>query len=135
MAFCSKCGKELENEARFCPACGAAAACYTAPVVEEPVVNVSPTKAALDAMVNEAFSKGLTAAICAWFPVASIIAIAKGSKGLKKLAEAKNLAEQSGVSLSGKNIAARVLGMVGKIGGIVMTAFYPLYIILIAAAM
>ena len=137
MAFCSKCGKELENEARFCPACGAAVVSaqepFEAPFAAEPVCH--PTKADLDAMVDESFSSGLTATICAWFPVASIIAIAKGSKGLKKLAEAKGLAQQYGINISGKNIAARILGMIGKIGGIVMTVFYPLYIIILIAAM
>ena len=140
MAFCSNCGKELENGVKFCPACGtatapAAQAAPAAPAAEEVFATVNPTKTELDAMVDEAFGKGLAATICAWFPVASIVAIAQGSKGLKKLAEAKNLAQQYGTSLSGKNIAARILGMVGKIGGIVMTVFYPLYIIILIAAL
>ena len=159
MAFCSNCGKELDGGIKFCPVCGtpaeaapAAEPVYTAPVYEapkaEPVYtapvyeapkaapsyNPNPV-AEVENMVGEAFSSGLAATICAWFPVASIIAIGKGSKALKKREEAQKMAEAYGVTLPGKNIAARILGMVGKIGGIVMTVFWPLYIIILIAAL
>ena len=150
MAFCGNCGKELEGAVKFCPACGAPAAApapaaeapqaepvYTAPVYEAP--QAAPAynncEADVEQLVNDAFSSGLAATICAGFPVASIIAIGKGSKALKKREEAQKLAETYGFKLPGKNIAAKILGMIGKIAGIVMTVFWPLYIIILIAAL
>ena len=89
---------------------------------------------AVEAYVEAAFSKSLAATIMCGFPVASIIAIAFGSAGLNLVEQAKNLAAQRGVRPSGKSVAATVLGKIGKIAGIVMTAwwgFYVLFLILV----
>lgn len=80
-------------------------------------------------MVNDAFGKCLAACIMAWFPVASIIAIVTGNTGLRMLEEAKAVAAQTGVDAGGKAIASKILGMIGKIGGIVCTALYGLYFV------
>lgn len=140
MAFCGNCGKELEGAVKFCPSCGAPAAApapQAEPVYEAPQAAPANNncEADVEQMVNDAFSSGLAATICAWFPVASIIAIGKGSKALKKREEAQKLAETYGLKLPGKNIAAKILGKIGKIGGIVMTVFWPLYIIILIAAL
>ena len=74
--------------------------------------------------VNAAFGKCLAAAIMAWFPIASIIAIFFGATGLKMVKAAAEKANQLGVQPGGKNVAARVLGMVGQIAGIVVTINY-----------
>ncbi len=133
MAFCSNCGKELENGAKFCSACGTAAEFTAEAAPEEFAAAMGPTKKDLDGIIDKSFGKGLAATICAWFPIASIVAIILGSKSMKIWKEAKNLSQQYGVKLSGKNIAARVLGMVGTFGGIGMTCFWLLYIIIIVA--
>lgn len=87
----------------------------------------------VDSCVENAFGKGLAATIMAWFPIASIIAIIFGNKAQEMVESAKIMAAQRGVNISGKNIAAKVLGTIGKIGGIVMTVFWGIYLFIIFA--
>lgn len=84
-------------------------------------------------LVDSAFGKGLASTIMAWFPVTSIIGIilAAGSKKASK--EAVNLATNLGIEVGGKNIAAKVLNIVGMIGSIFFTAFYGVYFLIIIA--
>ena len=100
---------------------------YYAPA-QQPII---PSDPEADAYVDAAFSKSLAATIMCSFPVASIIAIFFGSAGLDLVEKAKYLAAQRGVRLSGKNIAATILGKIGKIAGIVMTAFWGFYFFVI----
>lgn len=86
---------------------------------------------AVDALVDSAFGKGLAATIMCGFPIASIIAIVMGSMGLGLVEQAKTLAAQRGVKPGGKNVAANVLGKIGKIAGIVMTCWWAFYFIFI----
>ncbi len=83
----------------------------------------------IESVVSSGFGKSLAAAIMAWYPVTSIIAIILGSSGLNCVKQAEQIAAQYGISAGGKNIAAKVLGKVGMIGGIVMTAFWAFYIL------
>jgi len=87
----------------------------------------------VDACVETAFSKALAATIMCSFPVASIIAIAFGNTALNLVERAKAMATHRGVRLSGKNIAATVLGKIGKITGIVMTIFWGVYAFILMA--
>ena len=87
----------------------------------------------IDTYADSAFSKGLAATIMAWFPVTSIIAIIMGSQSLSAVGIAQSLAASCGTSAGGKCVAGKILGKIGKIGGIVMTAFWGFYILLIAA--
>ncbi len=86
---------------------------------------------AVESYVEAAFGKSLAATIMCGFPVASIIAIIFGSAGLNLVEQAKNLAAQRGVKPSGKCVAATVLGKIGKIAGIVMTAFWGFYMFIL----
>ncbi len=81
----------------------------------------------IDSYAETAFNKGLAAAIMSEFPVASIIAIFMGAKGEAAAKDAEELAKSCGVSAGGKCIAGKVLSKVGKIVGIVMTAFWGVY--------
>lgn len=94
-----------------------------------PAPNPAPTwtDPEVEARIDAAFGKSLAATIMAGFPVASIIAIFFGNTGLNMVDEAKRLAAQRGAKPGGKNIAATVLGKIGKIAGIVMTAFWGFY--------
>ncbi len=92
---------------------------------------VTVTDPAVEACVDSAFGKSLASAIMCGFPVASIIAIFFGSAGLNLVEQAKMLAAQRGVRPSGKCVAATVLGKIGKIAGIVMTAFWGFYFFMI----
>ena len=89
--------------------------------------------AEVDALVEAAFSKSLAATIMCGFPVASIIAIVFGNTGLGLVDRAKRLAAQRGVRPSGKNVAANVLGKIGKIAGIALTAFWGVYFFILLA--
>lgn len=80
-------------------------------------------------VVNAAFGKGLAATIMAWFPVASIIAIFFGANALKLVNEGNAIAARYGYDTVGKNIAAKVLGNIGKIAGIACTVFYGIYFV------
>lgn len=86
-------------------------------------------------MVDEAFSKGLAAAIMSCFPVASIIAIVFGSRALELVEMLRGHAAANGFKPSGKNIAAKVLGKVGKIVGIVMTSIWGFYFFALTIAL
>ena len=86
---------------------------YNETPVQTPVQN-TVTPAAVEQAVNDAFGKCLAAAIMCQFPVASIIAIFFGFQGLNMLENAKAMAAGAGISVGGKAIAAKILGMVGK---------------------
>lgn len=88
-----------------------------------------------NSMVNSAFGKGLAATILAWFPITSIIAIFLGGSATKLVAKLRDHATANGIKPGGKNIAAKILGMVGKIGGIAMTIFWVIYFAIFAFAM
>ncbi len=103
---------------------------YQQPVYQQPVAPAPTSAPAAEACADEAFGKGLAATIMAWFPITSIIAIAMGGKGLGLLDQAEAIAAQYGVRVGGKAIAAKILSKIGKIGGIVMTIFWSIYIFL-----
>ena len=124
MAYCTNCGKELGDNAKFCPECGAEQTAVMNPEVEELCKKTNEE-------VEDNFGKALAATICASFPVASIVAIVLGNKALCGWKKATALAAEHGFKLTGKNIAVRVLGLIGKIGGIFMTVFWALYLLII----
>ena len=88
---------------------------------------VPPTDPVVDECVDAAFSKCLASAIMCGFPVASIIAIFFGSAGLELVEKAKFMAAQRGARPGGKLTAASILGKIGKIAGIALTAFWGVY--------
>ena len=97
-----------------------------------------PNNAASDAQIAElagsAFGKGLAAVIIGELPIGSIISIALGSKAVKLSNKASALASMCGKRAGGKNIAAKILGNIGKYIGIVMTVLWGIYFLAIALA-
>lgn len=91
------------------------------------------SSAELEDLVGSAFGKSLASVIIAGFPISSIIAIILSCSGQSKLKAAQELAARMGVSAGGKAVAAKVLGIIGKIAGIVCTAIYGLYFLTILA--
>lgn len=81
-------------------------------------------------MVNSAFVKGLVAAILSSLPIGSIVAIFLGSASTKLVAKLRDHAAANGIKPSGKNIAAKILGLVGKIEGIVMTVYWAIFFVI-----
>ncbi len=98
---------------------------YTQP---QPAAGSDPQVASL---ANSAFTKGLIAAILCEFPIGSIIAIFFGGTAQKLAQQAADLAVSLGISAGGKNVAARILGKVARIVGIVMTIFWAVYFLFI----
>ena len=89
----------------------------------------TPVVPELKSCVESAFSKALASVIMAGFPIASILSIIFGSLALKNVKKAEDIANYYRVSSGGKKIAAKIMGKIGKITGIVMTCFYSLYIL------
>ena len=83
---------------------------------------------------DAAFGKTLASVIMAWWPVTSIIAIILGAIGLKNVNKAEEIATNYGVSAGGKKVAAKIMGKIGLIGGIVMTAFWVTYFFILFIA-
>lgn len=102
-----------------------------APVnVQEPTV-VPSVDQMVEELSNKAFKKGLLSAIFSLWPILSIVAIVLGCQSLKLVKKAKELAEPYGIFAGGKYIAARVLALVGKFTGILMTVVWGIYLIAI----
>jgi len=127
MAYCNNCGSEIIGNGAYCTTCGAPVAAAPA----QPAYNAAE-KAAADAKIEANFGKALAATICSAFPVASIVAIVLGNNALKEWVEAKAMADRGGFRLTGKHVPTRVLALVGKITGIVMTAFWGVYFLILA---
>lgn len=98
-------------------------------------VPVTQNQLSVKDYADAAFSKALAAAIMCEFPIASIIAIIFGSKGLHFAEAAKRLAAEQGIEPGGKVTAAVILGKIGKIAGIVMTAFWGVYLLIMLIAL
>lgn len=86
-------------------------------------------KAEVASNADSAFGKSLAAVILANFPICSIIAIIMGSLGLKAANTTRELADRYGISAGGKCTAAKIMGLIGMIYGIVNTAAYTLLIV------
>ena len=81
----------------------------------------------IDTLAGEAFSKGLASVILSQFPIASIIGLVMGSKGLKSANMARDLANAQGVKGGGKYMVGRILSTVGKFMSLFYTIFWALY--------
>lgn len=95
--------------------------------------NVSCVVDEVAAIAERAFAEGLASSIMAGFPVAGIIAIFKGIKGLKLANKARDLANEHGIFAGGKNIAARVLAISGIASGAYATLVYLFFALMYVA--
>ena len=97
-------------------------------------VQSNPAEALAKDCADSAFGKTLASVIMAWWPVTSVIAIILGALGLKNVNKADEIASNYGVSAGGKRLAAKIMGKIGLIGGIAMTAFWFIYFLIIIIA-
>ncbi|MBQ2781553.1 MAG: hypothetical protein IJF42_08390, partial [Clostridia bacterium] len=105
---------------------------YAQPVAPQPTyepAGITPEEE--DDMSGSILTKGILAIIFAWEPILSIIAIVFGSKAGKWYDQ---LCARAGREIGGRAKVGRILGKIGKIGGIVMTVFWPIYIFIIIVA-
>ena len=97
-----------------------------------PVYQQQPqTNPHVEESAGSAFGKSLAATIMSNFPICSIIAIVLANKGLKLAKQTDEMAAYYRVEAGGKNVAAKVLGKIGLICGIVMTVIWSIYFLAI----
>lgn len=120
--YCAKCGKEMDDSAKFCPACGADAGVETAASPELPSYQAPSYGAASSSESDQSQSSGsgVGAMVCGiiglvlcWVPIIglilSIVALALGAKGRKTLPLDKR----------GMATAGFVMGIIGMVIGII----------------
>ena len=101
---------------------------YEAPVNEAPEEPAAPERdPMIDVLAGQAFSKGLASVILSQFPIASIIGLILGSKGVKSANMARDLANAQGVKGGGKYMVGRILSTIGKFMSLFYTIFWALY--------
>ena len=94
---------------------------------------VQDVSSRVSVLVEQAFSKSLASTIMAGFPVASIIAIFTGIKGLKLANAAGKLAAEHGLQAGAKNIVARALAINGIASGAYCTLIYLTFALIYVA--
>ena len=90
-------------------------------------INEEITDTQFQELVEKTFAQALASAIMSNFPVASIIAIFKGSKASKMIAQIDEITARTGKQPGGKRMAARILSKYGFISGIALSAFLAFY--------
>lgn len=73
---------------------------------------------------------GIIGCICVVYPVLSVAAIVLGALALYYRSEALRAAEAAGIKENGMGVAAFVTGLIGTIGGAIMTLLYLVALIL-----
>lgn len=124
MAFCKACGKPLENDARFCPNCGATVEAAPQPqptFAAEPIVNSDADRFSTSSMVMGIISLGLTGLF--WSIGGTIPGIILGILAMNN---AKKSVVASGAENS-KAKAGRIMGLIGTIAGGVVSVFSVFY--------
>jgi len=121
--YCAKCGKEMDDSAKFCPSCGADASGET--VSEQPAqpaqqpyrepAYVAPAEPGQSSGVGVgALICGIIGLVLCWVPIVglilSIVAIVLGGKGKRTLPDGKR----------GMAVAGFILGIIGLVISIIV---------------
>ena len=129
--FCSHCGSEIENGARFCQNCGASAdATQNEEKMSYEPIDLTDTLAekAKDEAAGSALGTGIAAIIFGLIATClNFIGIILGAIGIGKA----NAIEAQFGELPPKARVGKILSTVGLISGILMTIFWFFYIIFI----
>ena len=120
--FCISCGASLQQSA----ADNSANQQQYTPVMPVPVIDSD--REALEKKATSCMILGIIACVLAWYPVTSIAAIVLGAISMSTYKKVMELLPQYGMTRSGKLLAGRICGLIGLIGGIVMTVIYFLYL-------
>ena len=133
--FCSHCGSEIENGARFCQNCGASAdATKNEEKMSYEPIDLTDTIAekAKDEAAGSALGTGIAAIIFGLIvSFLNFIGIILGAVGIGKA----NAVEAQFGELPPKARVGKILSTVGLISGILMTIVWFLYIVIIAVAL
>lgn len=134
MGFCSNCGSELKDGAKFCENCGAPVEIAQEPVrefVEEQTVEYYTEAPVVNTPEQESMTKSAL--------IMSIVGLALSELGIpgiiiSAIAKSKVKKATAAGAIGGKLKAARILSTIGMILSIVMTIVWLLYIVVIGAA-
>lgn len=132
--YCSHCGSQIEDGARFCQNCGASADAETNQKMNYDPIDLTSTivEQAKDDAAGSILGSGIASLIFAFATfLLNFIGIILGAIGLGK---ARSFEEQFG-ELTPKARVGKILSTVGLIAGIVMTIVWILYIVVIIAAL
>ncbi len=126
--YCAKCGKEMDDNAKYCPACGADVNADAA--APEPAPYVGSSSYAPDASQSSgvgvgAMVCGIIGLILCWVPIVglilSIVAVVLGSKGRKELPPDKRGMATAGFVMGIIGLVIAVIVLIGWV--IAMVAF------------
>ena len=87
----------------------------------------------VESLASSAFGKGLAGTIIAHVPIASIVSIFLSASALSKSKKASEIGNQYGFKAPGKNIAARVLSIIGLAQSIFFTFLWSIYFFTVVA--
>lgn len=129
--FCAKCGKEMDDNAKFCPSCGADATVptvseqpsYQQPSYDEPAYTEQSSGTGVGAMVC-----GILSLVLCWLPIVGlvlgIVATILGGKGRRTLPPDKR----------GMALAGFIMGIIGMVIGIGMLVAMIIALVFVGSA-
>jgi hypothetical protein len=131
--YCAKCGKEMDDSAKFCPACGADASGEAAAQTPDPAPSVSSSNS-FAAEETQSTGSGVGSMVCGiiglvlcWVPIVglilSIVALVLGSKGRKALPQDKR----------GMAIAGFVMGIIGLVINIIVSIVWIIFAVVLGS--
>ncbi len=102
---------------------------------EQPQTPVIPQNLidTVESLASSAFGKGLAGAIISFFPIASVVGIFLSAFGLSNAKKASEIGNRYGFKAPGKNIAGRILSIVGLAQSIFYTCIWSIYFFFILA--
>ena len=136
--YCSNCGAQNPDGATFCTNCGSSLSPQSASV-QASAVSATPISVETETMRKKATTAmilGIIACVVAWYPVISIAAIILGAMAISKAKQVKAYYETIAQQRPGTALAGKITGIVGLVGGIIMTVVYLAYfavIVLVAS--
>ena len=109
---------------------------------EQPPVFVQDIEAPNQDAINKiqsnassALGKAIASVIMSVFPILSLFAVFLGEDGVNYAEEAIRLARKSNIRVGGKAVVAKILGMIGKYEGILMSFVWFIYIVILIYCM
>lgn len=137
--YCAKCGKEMDDSAKFCPSCGAETSGETVseqPAAQQPIqqqpysepayASAQPSEPSSGIAVG-ALICGIIGLVLCWVPIVglilSIVAIVLGGKGKRTLPDGKR----------GMAVAGFILGIIGLVISIIVLIAWVVTIVILGS--
>lgn len=125
--FCQNCGMQMNEGATFCSRCGQ----YHAPAQAQPVVNVPPVDATFeekkDALGGSILKWGILSVVFAETFFLSLLGFIFSFKASSLV----GAYEMQFGPLKGRALAGKILSIIGRITGLILTIFATLYFVVL----